>query len=174
MVYGMELAKDGEKHLVTWDDERISTVASWHPNPPSGRPFGASGVCLTPDGKAVIVSPNGRRWSLPGGRPEGDETPVETLRREMLEEACVSVTASWLLGFCRITDTSGPSAGVTKVRAWFRADVVVHSWAPRFEITHRRLIGPEEIFAHIVVAPGEAPIINRVLHEATSAYRRSV
>jgi 8-oxo-dGTP pyrophosphatase MutT (NUDIX family) len=163
-----ECASDGVDHVVLWNDERVSTIASWHPPEklPEGRPFGASGVCITPAGKAVIVSPDGRRWSLPGGRPEGDETAVETLRREMTEEACVSIQQAWPLGFCQITDTGSVGAGVTKVRAWFRADVTVHPWVPQFEIAHRRLVDFEKILAQIVIAPGETPILNRVLYEA--------
>lgn len=161
-------AVDGDEYVVSWNDERISTVVSWHPPSelPSGRPFGASGVCITPDDKAVIVSPNGHLWHLPGGRPEGSETALQTLSREMTEEACVSVQEARLLGFCRITDTNGPTSGVSRVRAWFRARVTVQPWAPQFEIKHRRLIDPSEISSQIVIARGEAPIMNRVLFEA--------
>jgi len=161
-------AVDGDEYVVSWDDGRISTIVSWHPPSqlPSGRPFGASGVCITPDDKAVIVSSNGHLWSLPGGRPEGSETALETLYREMAEEACVSIQEAQLLGFCRITDSNGLTAGVSRVRAWFRARVTVQPWAPQFEIEHRRLVDPEEITSQIVIAPGEAPIIHRVLFEA--------
>lgn len=161
-------AVDGGEYVVTWDDERVSTIVSWHPPSqlPSGRPFGASGVCVTPEDKAVIVSPNGRLWHLPGGRPEGSETALQTLYREMAEEACVSVQDARLLGYCRIRDTNGPTAGVSRVRAWFRARVTVEPWAPQFEIAHRRLVDPEEISTQIVMAPGEAPIISRILYDA--------
>jgi hypothetical protein len=65
-------------------------LVSWHcaSNPPDGTPHGAEGVCLTTAGDVVLVSQDGVRWSLPAGRPELGETWEDTLRREVLEEAC--------------------------------------------------------------------------------------
>jgi 8-oxo-dGTP pyrophosphatase MutT (NUDIX family) len=69
---------------------------SWHlqPEPPDGKNHGSSGVCLTPARDMVLVSADGVVWGLPGGRPEGDESFEETLRREVSEEACARVSAT--------------------------------------------------------------------------------
>ncbi len=70
-------------------------IVSWHPGQvvPSGTPHGAAGICVTRSGEIVLITPNidRVRWDLPSGRPEGDETLEETLRREVREKACTEV-----------------------------------------------------------------------------------
>jgi 8-oxo-dGTP pyrophosphatase MutT (NUDIX family) len=163
-----EIAVDGRQYIVPRTDARISTVVSWHPASacPDGVPFGASGICVAPTGEIALVSVDAKSWFLPGGRPEGRETAAETLRREMREEACVSVQQARLLGYCQIADTGGPGGGVPKVRAWFRAEVRVEEWDPQFEIPHRCLVPPLEVRGRITVEEGEWPLINRALVEA--------
>lgn len=51
----------------------------------------AAGVCLVaPDGKALFIKrvgdDHGGEWAFPGGKAEGDETPEQTAKREMMEE----------------------------------------------------------------------------------------
>jgi 8-oxo-dGTP pyrophosphatase MutT (NUDIX family) len=36
---------------------------------------------VTDESRIVVVSRDGERWELPAGRPDGDETWEETLRR---------------------------------------------------------------------------------------------
>jgi ADP-ribose pyrophosphatase YjhB (NUDIX family) len=68
------------------------------PEPPPGTPHGAEAVCVTGD-RIVLVSRDGDLWGLPAGRPEPGEDWADTLRREVLEEACAEVTSARLLGF---------------------------------------------------------------------------
>ncbi|MGA2828676.1 MAG: NUDIX hydrolase [Streptosporangiaceae bacterium] len=58
-------------------------LVSWHVplRPPVGTPHGACGICVTDESRIVVVSRDGERWELPAGRPDGDETWEETLRR---------------------------------------------------------------------------------------------
>jgi 8-oxo-dGTP pyrophosphatase MutT (NUDIX family) len=86
-------ARDGEQTRVRSGDQ--DWLVSWHrpDHEPSGTRHGSAGVCLGPDGALVLISPDGSVWDFPAGRPEGDETDDQTLRREMREEACVEVTA---------------------------------------------------------------------------------
>lgn len=46
-----------------------------------------AGVCITSDDQLVLISGDQRHWGFPGGRPEGNEPPEQTLHREVLEEA---------------------------------------------------------------------------------------
>jgi hypothetical protein len=66
---------------------------AWHPpgDAPPGQPHGANAFCVTADGEVVLISSDGSRWGWPGGRPEPGESWQDTLRREMLEEACAVV-----------------------------------------------------------------------------------
>jgi len=94
----MRIAEDGVGWLVTngGQDWRVA----WHPPPdaPPGTPHGSAGVCVAGDA-VVLVSGDGTRWGLPGGRPEPGEDWADTLRREVREEACATVTDARLLGF---------------------------------------------------------------------------
>ncbi|MGO3087079.1 MAG: NUDIX hydrolase [Corynebacterium flavescens] len=101
---------------------------------------GAAGVCLTHPGELVLISHEGDHWGLPAARPEGNEQPEETLVREILEEACALVTGYRLLGFSRSLCIEGHERGLVLVRSYWRAEVMVQPYEPRFEVRHRRLI----------------------------------
>jgi ADP-ribose pyrophosphatase YjhB (NUDIX family) len=77
---------------------------------------------------------------FPAGRPEEGESWEETLRREMLEEACAIVGRARLLGFSRGACVAGPEEGLVLVRSMWRAEVQLEPWEPRFEIPHRRVV----------------------------------
>ena len=91
----------------------------WHPpvSEPAGTKHGANAFCVTRDSQVVLISTDGERWGWPGGRPEGDESWEQTLRREVLEEACAVVCGARLLGFCRGVCMVGPEQGRALVRS---------------------------------------------------------
>src|SRR3954453_5535067 len=75
-------------------------TVTWHPptRPPSGTAHGSQAICVS-DAGHVLITGDGQAWGWPGGRPEGNETWLDTLRREVQEEACATVTEAQLLGF---------------------------------------------------------------------------
>lgn len=141
---------------------------SWHgPGAaPDGTPHGANGLCVTADGDVVLISPDGRRWGWPGGRPEGEESWEQTLRREMLEEACATVREARLLGFCRSACLAGPERGLVLVRSIWRARVELLPWAPRFEIAFRRVVPAAQAMAEFWTEKGAKPVYRRAFQEA--------
>ena len=165
--------QDGEDVIVRANGQ--TWISSWHPPlaPPDGTPHGAAGVCVTGDGEIVLISPDGERWSLPGGRPEASETWKETLLREMHEEACATVVGARLLGFSRGICVAGHEQGLVLVRSLWRADVQLAPWEPRFEIPHRRVVPEADVWDLLVTAhrDGSAPILIRAFHEATTERR---
>jgi 8-oxo-dGTP pyrophosphatase MutT (NUDIX family) len=132
------------------DRETMPTVSggqhwlvSWHPADaePEGRPHGAAGICVGGNGRdLVLISPDQVHWGFPAGRPEGAETPRETLSREMREEACVEVLDARLLGFSRSECIQGHEQGLVLVRSYWLAQVEIGPWEPQFEIVHRRIV----------------------------------
>ncbi|WP_345815763.1 NUDIX domain-containing protein [Paraburkholderia sp. PREW-6R] len=59
----------------------------------------ATVVCRL-DRRILLVSREGTRWSLPGGKPEAGEDLRETARRELMEETCLrAIDLHYLFGF---------------------------------------------------------------------------
>jgi ADP-ribose pyrophosphatase YjhB (NUDIX family) len=156
----------GGSEAIVSDNGQVWRV-SWHPppDPPPGTPHGAAAICIA-GGQVVLVSSDGQRWGLPGGRPEPQERWTDTLVREVWEEACAQVTASRLLGFTRGECLSGREQRLVLVRSLWRAEVHLESWQPRFEITHRRLVPPNEALRVMTIEAGMGPIYRRMFVEA--------
>ena len=143
-------------------------LTAWHApvEPPLGTPLGANGLWVTAGDCVVLISNDAERWGWPGGRPEGDESWEQTLRREVLEEACCIVREPRLLGFCRSACLSGPEKGRVLVRSVWRAEVELLPWEPRFEIAHRRVVRADELLSTLWMEEGFEPIYHRALKEA--------
>ena len=142
---------------------------SWHPPTavPHGKPNGAAGICVVESGELVIISNDEISWDFPAGRPEGEEDWEQTLRREVMEEACAEVTDATLLGFARGRCVEGPEAGRTLVRSIWLARVRLNDWLPQFEIQHRKLVPFEQGIS--CVLPEYEPFWWRAFHEARRA-----
>lgn len=154
----VRLRSNGQEWNVTWHNPNA---------PPSGKPHGSVGICVTPRGGVVLVSADGTHWTLPAGRPEGSEDWQQTLRREILEEACAIVRSVRLLGFSRGHCISGHEAGLVLVRAIWRADVELQPWRPMFEIRHRRVVPAKDLLFHLALdAEGHLPTYRRAMIEA--------
>ncbi|HZS04756.1 MAG TPA: NUDIX domain-containing protein [Blastocatellia bacterium] len=160
------VARDGEELAVRSNGG--DWLVAWH-SPvavPAGKAHGANAFCVTEDDAVVLISNDGERWGWPGGRPEGDESWEQTLRREVLEETCAVVVAARLLGFCRAACLTGPEAGLVLVRSVWRAEVGLMKWEPRFEIAHRRVVPATELLSYLRMEEGFEPIYHRALAEA--------
>ncbi|MBL8993558.1 MAG: NUDIX domain-containing protein [Spirochaetia bacterium] len=140
-------------------------MVSWHspPKAPEGRPHGSAGLCVSGN-NLVLVTAHGVSWDFPAGRPEGDESWEDTLRREMMEEACAVVTEARLLGFTRGHCVAGHEDGLVLVRSIWLAQVRLLNWEPKFEIRERRCV-PKDL-ALSKVSQGYAPVWERAFHEA--------
>lgn len=118
---------------------------SWHPPTavPQGKPHGAAGICVIESGEVIVISSDGITWDFPAGRPEPGEDWEQTLRREVLEEACAVVNEAHLLGFARGHCIEGHEAGLVLIRSIWLARVTLQPWRQQFEITHRKLVPVE-------------------------------
>src|SRR5882672_6672074 len=143
------LARDGEEFAVRSNGG--DWLITWLPQTatPDGIAHGANAFCVTADNRVVLISNDGERWGWPGGRPEGVESWEQTLRREILEEACAVVSDARLLGFCRAVCLTGPEEGLVLVRSTWRAEVELMPWEPRFEIAYRRVVPATELLSHL-------------------------
>lgn len=108
----------------------------------------------------------GSWWGLPGGRPEPGEDWTATLHREVVEEACATVTGCRLLGYSRGTCIRGHEQGLVLVRAHWRAEVTLRPWRPAFEMTYRRLAPADQALAAMWIEDGFPPMYRRIFAEA--------
>jgi 8-oxo-dGTP pyrophosphatase MutT (NUDIX family) len=159
-------AHDGEE--LAYRAQAQDWLVSWLP--PTweldGRRHGAAGICLPDPDSVVLVSSDGMRWELPAGRPEGAESWEETLRREVLEEACARVLSARLLGFSRGHCIAGHERGLVLVRSVWLADVELAPWKPAFETLHRKVVPAREMLEQISPGSGHVRIYRRALDEA--------
>ena len=125
-------------------------LVSWHgpDDAPGGKPHGAAGVCVGPEGQLVLISTDARSWGFPAGRPEGDRPPSRRCGGRC-QEACVEVLDARLLGYSRGECVEGRELGLVLVRSFWRADVRIDAWKPEFEIAHRRIISASEAVRHV-------------------------
>jgi ADP-ribose pyrophosphatase YjhB (NUDIX family) len=101
-----------------------------------------SGVCFTSSGKIVLVAGQQGKWALPGGHVEPGELLEQTLRREVLEEACASVRRAVYLGAQQVNDPDNPDGPRTYYQARFWARVELKRFRPQFERTQQTLVPP--------------------------------
>ena len=131
---------------------------------PAGLPVRqVSGVCFAGAGEVVLVSEDGHAWTLPGGRPEGHETPQQTLAREVLEEACAEVLACTLLGWQRVDDPREPPY----LQLRYAARVRLNDFQPEHETLHRRLVSRQDFLS--VLSWGQSPIAAELLRITSEA-----
>lgn len=68
------------------------------------------GLCLNDKDEILICrEPGEKSWKLPGGHPENNETPIETLRRELMEEVDIVVDNIKVLGTQRVDFPHNPN-----------------------------------------------------------------
>jgi hypothetical protein len=89
-------------------------AAGWIP--PTQLVTQALGLCFTTDGLVVMVTVDGRQWTLPGGSVEDGESVEQALVREVAEEACARVVRCQYLASTSLT-RSTPTAGPATTRA---------------------------------------------------------
>lgn len=62
-----------------------------------------SGYIFNTNNQLLIVK-NNSSWTIPGGHPEGNESYLETLNREIMEEACITIKDAVLMGAVEVFD----------------------------------------------------------------------
>jgi predicted NUDIX family NTP pyrophosphohydrolase len=112
-------------------------------------------------------------WTIPKGLPEGDETPLETARREFTEELGLPAPTSGFTDLNEVTQRGGKV-----VRAWavqhdldpeeISPGTFTMQWPPRSgrvqtfpEIDRVRWMGPDE--ARRLIVPAQASFVDRLL-----------
>lgn len=145
---------------ILWQGTRVTLTWEADAAPPGLPVRQVSGVCFTEAGKIVLVSEDGRGWTLPGGHPEADETPHETLAREVLEEACAEVLACTYLGWQRVDDPREPPY----LQLRYVARVRPLDFQPEYEMRRRTTVSSQDFLS--TLSWGESRIAAALLQAA--------
>lgn len=102
------------------------------------------------DKNQILIVKNGKTWTIPGGHPEQGETHLETLNREMMEEACVTLKDINYLGAVEVVEN-----GETyyQLRYTAKANEVL-PFKQEWEISERLFIDLEDLTKYIKWANG--------------------
>ena len=113
--------------------------------PPDVEVGRAETVAFTGEGQLVAIEQWAEGlWSFPGGRREQGESLVDTLRRELVEEACATLEDHELLGFQQFAHLVDGVVDEVTTDALFWSRVSLLPFASEYETTARRLMNPEE------------------------------
>lgn len=58
------------------------------------------------DKNELLIVRNNKTWTIPGGHPEIGETKIETLKRELMEEACITLKDIHYLGAVEVVENN--------------------------------------------------------------------
>lgn len=146
---------------VVWEGRRMTV--SWLPAPflpPSDLTTQVSGICFTEHRKIVLVSGDGRRWDMPGGRPEQGESLEEALARHVWGQARARVVRGQYIGCERVEDSGHPDGPRIYYQAHCWARVEVYPFKAPSETAERQLIDTASFLSTLFWAESSvAPII---------------
>jgi 8-oxo-dGTP pyrophosphatase MutT (NUDIX family) len=154
----------GQTWLLTWTPQQVAPVGTNH---------GSSGVCFTDRG-VVLVSRDRERWEFPAGRPEADEGLIDTLRREVREEACCEVDVAHLLGFTSSRCLAGHERGTVLVRAHWAVIATSAPWRPAHEILERKEVVQADVMTSLTIEPGLSPLYEEIWGRARKAVNPAI
>jgi ADP-ribose pyrophosphatase YjhB (NUDIX family) len=93
----------------------------------------------------VLVTIDGENWMIPGGHPNTDEPLENTLKREVNEEACATVTDFVYLGAAEVDNPGNPQGLTRNYSARFWAHVKLDEFRQEYETVARKMVEPSEI-----------------------------
>lgn len=112
----------------------------------------ASGFCFDKDGNILLLRQTdipGKKWNIPGGHPEAEETPSETLAREIYEETTVRIGKHGFIGYQEIHEDSGQMKYQLRFAAMIEA-IDPQKIDPAKGVIHERLfVKPNEVMNYI-------------------------
>ncbi len=136
---------------VNWGEAKVKLT--WRPEiqcPQYNLITSVHGFCFY-ENKLLLVNLNHRGWDFPGGHIEINETPVECLKREAMEEGYVEGECHFL-GHIVVDHSENsnwnknspyPKIGY---QLFYRMDIEkLHYFSGEYEASERRLIDPEEV-----------------------------
>ncbi len=106
-------------------------------------------IPFTADGKIVAVNIINRGVDIPGGHIDNNETAIQAMQRETLEEAQISVENPVLIDVWRLTSINAELGLLQKpYLLLYKADVVsIKDFVPNEEVHERLILQPDDFIA---------------------------
>lgn len=102
------------------------------------------------DKNELLIVKNKRTWTIPGGHPEMNETPKETLLREVMEEACIKIKEINYLGAVEVVENNE-----TYYQLRYTAKVAeVLPFVQEWEINERKFVNLKDLSKYITWSNG--------------------
>lgn len=98
----------------------------------------------------LLIVKNGKTWTIPGGHPEENETPLDTLKREVMEESCITLKDVNYLGAVEVVED-----GKTYYQLRYTAHVLkTLEFKQEWEISERLFVNLEDLQNYITWSNG--------------------
>lgn len=102
------------------------------------------------DQNQLLIVKNGKTWTIPGGHPEEGESQLETLNRELMEEACVTLKDINYLGAVEVVEK-----GETYYQLRYTAKVnEILPFKQEWEICERLFVDLKDLSKYITWSKG--------------------
>ena len=108
-----------------------------------------SGYVFNEKNQLLIVK-NGNSWTVPGGHPEANEDKIETLQRELMEEAYVTLKDIKYLGSVEVVENDDT---YYQTRYTAKVDKIL-TFKGEFEISERKFVDLDNLANYIKWANG--------------------
>lgn len=119
-------------------------------------------VCFDDKGNILIIRTPNENWNIPGGTPENNETPEQTLRRETKEEADVTIGKNAMIGYYEVV--SGKST-IYQLRFAALLDEKKPSTIDPASgvLNERKFVSPDEFFRYVKIKDYE-PMLDEAIN----------
>ena len=102
------------------------------------------------ENKELLIVKVNNKWVIPGGHPELGETSIATLKREVLEEACLTVKNIIYLGAVEVLENNDT---YYQLRYMARLDKI-NDFSSNFESAERKFVNLKHLEKYITFANG--------------------
>ncbi|MBE7082438.1 MAG: NUDIX hydrolase [Clostridiales bacterium] len=103
------------------------------------------------DKNQILIVRNDKTWTIPGGHPEAGETHLETLHRELMEEACVTICKEKYIGAVEVVENG---EAYYQLRYFARLQQEL-PFKQEWEICERKFVDLENLTDYIKWANGK-------------------
>ena len=125
------------------------------------------GICFDSKGNILIIRTPNENWNIPGGTPENNEIPEQTLKRELKEEADVTIGKNAMIGYYEVVLDKST---IYQLRfAVLLSEEKPSTIDPALGVVNeRKFVSPDEFFRYVKIKDYEP-----MLDEAVSWFKKN-